>query len=306
MSVLIFVAVPVFVASMLVEWTLLRRRGRDGYERRDTWASVGMGTGNVLLSALVKTTVLGVALWIYAHRVFDIGQGPLGWLLLFFAEDFCYYVYHRTHHEVRLLWAAHVNHHSSQRYNLATAVRQSWSTPFTGFWFWLPLPLLGFHPVMVMTQQAISLIYQFFIHTELVDRLGPLEWVLNTPSHHRVHHATNARYLDRNHGGILIVWDRLFGTFEAESAHDPPRYGITKNLQTFNLFRIAWHEWLALLGDVASSHGLRTRLGYLFAPPGWSPDGSTLTAAQLRAQHAKQPSAPPPTAANTSSTTRVS
>jgi sterol desaturase/sphingolipid hydroxylase (fatty acid hydroxylase superfamily) len=282
MSLLIYLAFPVFVLAMLVEWALLRRQGRHSYEARDTWASLSMGIGNVVVSALVKAGVLAIGLWLYEYRLFDIGQGPLAWLLLFFVEDFCYYLYHRSHHEVRLLWAAHVNHHSSQHYHLATALRQSWSSPVTGFWFWLPLPLLGFHPLMVMTQQAISLIYQFWIHTELIDRLGPLEWVLNTPSHHRVHHATNTRYLDRNHGGILIIWDRLFGSFEAEQRADPPRYGITTNLTSFNPFVIAWHEWIAMLGDAAKAKGLRTKLAYLFAAPGWSPDGSTLTAAQLR------------------------
>ena len=285
MSLLIFVAFPVFVVSMLVEWALLRRHGRQTYETRDTWASLSMGTGNVVLSALVKAAVLALGFWLYRFRLFELGHGPLAWVLLFFAEDLCYYAYHRAHHEVRLLWAAHVNHHSSQRYHLATALRQSWSTPFTGFWFWLPLPLLGFDPMMVMTQQAISLIYQFFIHTELVDRLGPLEWVFNTPSHHRVHHATNTRYLDRNHGGILIIWDRLFGTFQEELRSDPPVYGITKNLDTYNPLRIAWHEWIAMFRDVARrGAGLGTRLRYMFAPPGWSPDGSTLTASQMRAR----------------------
>ena len=282
MSVLIYLAIPVFIVSMLLEHALLRRHGR-AYEPKDAFASISMGLGNLLFSALVKGGVLALNLWLYQFRLFELGQGALAWLLLFFTEDFCYYLFHRSHHGVRVLWAAHVNHHSSQRYHLATALRQSWTTPFTGFWFWLPLPLLGFHPLMIMTQQAISLLYQFWIHTELIDRLGPLEWLFNTPSHHRVHHAVNTRYLDRNHGGILIVWDRLFGTFEPENKADPVRYGITKNIETFNLVRIAFHEWAALLRDAFRARRLRDKLGYLFAPPGWSPDRSTLTAAQLRA-----------------------
>jgi sterol desaturase/sphingolipid hydroxylase (fatty acid hydroxylase superfamily) len=259
------------------------RHGRDTYDRRDALASISMGLGNLFFSALVKGGVLAIYLALYQFRLFEIGHGPLAWLLLFFAEDLCYYAFHRSHHGVRVLWAAHVNHHSSERYHLATALRQSWTTPFTGFWFWLPLPLLGFHPLMIMTQQAISLLYQFWIHTELIDRLGPLEAVLNTPSHHRVHHAVNTRYLDRNHAGILIIWDRLFGTFEPESRADPVRYGITKNIGTYNLLRIAFHEWTAVLRDAFHARGLRNKLGYLFAPPGWSPDRSTLTAAQMRA-----------------------
>jgi sterol desaturase/sphingolipid hydroxylase (fatty acid hydroxylase superfamily) len=286
MSVLIVLALPMFVLGVLLEYALMRRRGHVTYERRDTRASMLMGFGNLGMSTLVKGGVLAVGFALYKHRLFEIGQGPLAWLLLFFAEDFCYYWYHRAHHEVRLLWAAHVNHHSSERYHLATALRQSFTTPLTGFWFWLPLPLLGFHPAMVMTQQAISLLYQFWIHTELVRELGPLEWVLNTPAHHRVHHATNPGYLDRNHGGILIVWDRLFGTFAAEQVAEPARYGITKNLNTFNLWIIGFHEWSAMFRDAVRARGIHNKLAYVFAPPGWSPDGSTLTAKQIRQAHA--------------------
>jgi len=283
MSPLIFLAFPVFIVSMWLEHVLLRRRHASSYERHDLQTSLGLGIGNVLLSALVKVGVLALGFVLYEHRLFDPGQGALAWLLLFFAEDLCYYAFHRTSHEVRLFWAAHVNHHSSQSYHLGTALRQSWTTPLTTFWFWLPLPLLGFHPLMVMTQQAISLIYQFFIHTELVKHLGPLEWVLNTPSHHRVHHASNVRYLDRNHGGILIIWDRLFGSFAPEDEREPPHYGLTKNLERPGLLHAAFHEWQALIADVTRARGLRNKLGYAFGPPGWSSDGSSLTARQLRA-----------------------
>jgi sterol desaturase/sphingolipid hydroxylase (fatty acid hydroxylase superfamily) len=200
---------------------------------------------------------------------------------LFFAEDFVYYWWHRASHEVRLLWAAHENHHSSRHYNLSTALRQSWTTPFTTVPFYVFLPLLGFHPFMVATQVGVSLLYQFWLHTELVGRLGPFEWLFNTPSHHRVHHGTNLEYLDRNHGGILILWDRLFGTFEPERA--PVRYGLTKNIDTFSPFRIAFHEWASMARQAWSGRGLREALGYVLLPPGWSPDGSTLTASQLRA-----------------------
>jgi len=202
-------------------------------------------------------------------------------VLLFFAEDFTYYWYHRASHEVRFLWAAHENHHSSERYNLSTALRQSWTTPFTEMLFYWPLPLLGFHPTMLLTQKAVSLLYQFWIHTELIDRLGAAERLFNTPSNHRVHHGSNLEYLDRNHGGILIVWDRLFGTFEPERAR--VRYGLTKRLESFNPLTIAFHEWSALARDVRRADSWRARLAYVFAPPGWSPDGSTLTARQLRA-----------------------
>jgi len=193
-------------------------------------------------------------------------------VLLFFADEFSYYWFHRTSHECRLFWASHVVHHSSQRYNLSTAVRQSWTSTFISWIFWMWLPLIGFQPLMVLTMQAISLLYQFWIHTQLVEDLGPLEFIFNSPSHHRVHHGANARYIDRNHGGTLIIWDRLFGTFEPEDAQDRPLYGLTKNIQTYNPVRIAFHEWVDLCRDVRSAPGWRNKLRYVFGRPGWRHD----------------------------------
>jgi sterol desaturase/sphingolipid hydroxylase (fatty acid hydroxylase superfamily) len=283
MSRLIAYATPVFIALLLLELHLTKTRlppGARGYERRDTWASLSMGLANVVIAALAKGGALALFFAAYEWRVFELGTGAAAWLLLFVAEDFCYYWFHRFHHEVRFLWAAHVNHHSSRHFNLSTALRQSWTTPFTGPVFWVPLALLGFHPFMILTAQAASLIYQFWIHTELIGRLGPLEWVLNTPSHHRVHHGSNVEYLDRNYGGVLIVWDRLFGSFEPERA--PVDYGLTKNIRTFDPLRIAFHEWVAMFRDAAHARSWRDRLFHLVQPPGWSPDGSTLTARQMQ------------------------
>jgi sterol desaturase/sphingolipid hydroxylase (fatty acid hydroxylase superfamily) len=272
-------AVPVFLLSILLEMRLTRARGV--YEKRDTWASLLMGTGAVLVGVPFRLGFLWVLTELYEHRLFTVEFGIAGYLALLFAEDFCYYWSHRTNHEVRLFWAGHVNHHSSEHYHLATALRQSWTQPYLMWIFWLPLPLLGFSPELILLQQAISLIYQFFIHTQEVRTLGPLEWVLNTPSHHRVHHATNVRYLDKNHGGIFIVWDRLFGTFAAEDEREPPVYGITKNLETFHVPTIAFHEWRALWNDVKRAPSLTTKLAYVFAPPGYSHDGRSLTSKQM-------------------------
>jgi sterol desaturase/sphingolipid hydroxylase (fatty acid hydroxylase superfamily) len=221
---------------------------------------------------------------LYEHRLFTLSMGVGTYLALLVLEDLCYYWSHRTNHEVRLFWAAHVNHHSSERYHLATALRQSWTQPYLMWIFWLPLPLLGFRPEWIVLQMSISLVYQFFIHTQEVGKLGALEWFLNTPSHHRVHHAVNWRYLDRNHGGIFIVWDRLLGTFSEERDEDAPVYGITKNLQTYHPLRIAFHEWQALIDDVRHAPSFFDKLKYVFAPPGYSHDGSRFTSAQLREQ----------------------
>jgi sterol desaturase/sphingolipid hydroxylase (fatty acid hydroxylase superfamily) len=276
---------PGYLALLALEAWLARRQGRASYEARDTAASLAMGVGNVVVTLAVKGVTLAAFFLAYDYRLFELGTGPLSWLLLFFAEDLVYYVWHRASHEVELLWAAHENHHSSQHFNLSTALRQSWTTPFTTLPFWILLPLLGFHPWMVLTMTSISLIYQFWIHTELIGRMGPFEWLFNSPSHHRVHHGANVEYLDRNHGGILIVWDRLFGTFEPEGA--PVRYGLTKNLKTFDPLRIAFHEWGAMWGRAFRARSLGEALRFVLLPPGWSPDGSTRTARELRRELAR-------------------
>jgi sterol desaturase/sphingolipid hydroxylase (fatty acid hydroxylase superfamily) len=282
-SNLVLFSIPAFLALLLLELAWARRHPEvKGYETRDTLASLTLGLFGVGMSAPVKGAMLALFIWLYEHRVVDLVElvGPWSWLILLFAEDLCFYWFHRMHHEVRLLWAAHVNHHSSKHFNFSTALRQPVFTPITGPWFWAPLLLVGFPPWMVMTAQAWSLLYQFWLHTEAIDRLGPLEWFMNTPSHHRVHHGTNVEYLDRNHGGIFIVWDRLFGTFEREQAR--VRYGLTTDVGTFHPLRIAVHEIAAIARDVARAPTLRAKLGYVLAPPGWSHDGSSRTARDLR------------------------
>jgi sterol desaturase/sphingolipid hydroxylase (fatty acid hydroxylase superfamily) len=282
-SNLVLYSIPVFILAMLVEgYSAKHRAAAKGYEQRDTAASISMGLFNVIVSGLAKLLSIPFFVWVYDHRIADIGSGGAwwAWIVLLFAEDLCYYWFHRIHHEVRLFWGAHVNHHSSRYFNLSTALRQPLLTPFTGPVFWAPLPLIGFPPWMVLTAQAWSLLYQFWLHTELVDRMGPLEWFMNTPSHHRVHHGKNVGYLDKNHGGIFILWDRLFGSFARET--EPVVYGLTKDIQTFNPLRIAFHELAAIGRDVRRAPTLGAKLGYALAPPGWSHDGSSLTATQLQ------------------------
>ena len=283
MSNLVLYGIPAFIILMIVEWRFSRAEAL-GYEAKDTATSISMGLANVLISAVTKLGALAFYVWLYRHRVANFGHGAFGWVSLLVLEDLCYYGFHRAHHEVRLLWAAHENHHSSQRYNLSTALRQSWTTPLTGPWFWSPLLLLGYSPAMVFTAQAWSLLYQFWIHTESIKTLGPLEWIMNTPSHHRVHHGKNPAYLDRNHAGIFIVWDRLFGTFAVESDTDPVRYGLTTDITTFNPARVATHEFVAIARDVRNAPRFTDALAYVFGPPGWSHDGSRKTSTELRAE----------------------
>ncbi len=264
---LIHLAIPGFILLLVLEAVADAIMRRELYEFKDTAASLTMGTGNVILGLAAKAMVLGVFVFVHKFALFKIGYQWWAWLLVFFADDFSYYWFHRTSHECRLFWASHVVHHSSQRYNLGTALRQTWTGSFMSWIFWLWMPLAGFPPLMVMTMQSISLLYQFWIHTELVRHMGPLEAVMNTPSHHRVHHGSNQRYLDRNHAGILIVWDRLFGTFEPED--EEVIYGLTKNINSYNPFRIAFHEWLDIWDDVRHARDWREKMRYIFGRPGW-------------------------------------
>lgn len=282
MSNLILYSIPAFVALVILEALWARKHPEvKGYELRDTATSLSLGLANVGINAVTKLVSIPLFAWLYEHRVLDLATlGVWSWVILFVAEDLCYYWFHRSHHEVRLLWAAHVNHHSSQHYNLSTALRQPLLTPLTGPLFWTPLALLGFPPHMILTMQAISLLYQFWLHTERVGKLGIVEEVMNTPSHHRVHHGKNVAYLDRNHGGVLIIWDRLFGTFARED--ERVVYGLTKDIATFHPLHVGFHEVAAIGRDLARAPSLRAKLGYVLAPPGWSHDGSTKTASELR------------------------
>jgi sterol desaturase/sphingolipid hydroxylase (fatty acid hydroxylase superfamily) len=269
-------AVPAFVllvfVEMLVAWVKDRRR----YEPKDTLTSLALGTGSTIAGALTATLLYNLAVWLWQFRLFTISFAWYWFALCFVIDDFAYYLFHRSAHRVRWFWASHVIHHSSQHYNLSTALRQTWTGFISiAFLFRLPLFLIGFPPAMVFFVGGINLIYQFWIHTEVIGRMPRwFEAVMNTPSHHRVHHATNPRYLDRNYAGVFIVWDKWLGSFEPERDDDAPRYGIVKNLGSFNLFWAAFHEWIGIAKDVWAAPGLRAKLGYLVMPPGWSHDGS--------------------------------
>lgn len=280
---LIHYAIPAFILLMIVEAIFSAVQDAQLYEIKDTFASLAMGLGNVIVKLFTKVPIYGTYALAYQFRLFDIEPVWWAWVLLLFLDDITYYFYHRYSHEIRFMWASHVNHHSSQKYNLSTALRQTWTGALSlGFLFWVWLPLLGFHPMMVMTMQSISLLYQFWIHTETIGKLGPLEWFMNTPSHHRVHHGSDFKYLDRNHGGIFIIWDRLFGTFQPEE--EPVTFGLTHNINTYNPIRIAFHEWQDMIRDVRRAPTLRAKLGYIFCPPGWSHDGSSKSVRRLRAE----------------------
>jgi sterol desaturase/sphingolipid hydroxylase (fatty acid hydroxylase superfamily) len=271
---LIIYAIPAFVLLLVVEavsFKVAQREDLKGYETRDTRTSLSMGLGNVVINTGWKLVVLLIFAGLYELTPLRVPEEAVwAWVALFFLDDFAYYWFHRVSHEVRVFWASHVVHHSSQHFNLSTALRQTW-TPMTYFPFWAPIALLGYPPWMIFTMQAVSLMYQFWIHTERIHKLPRwFELVFNTPSHHRVHHGSNDIYLDRNYAGILIVWDRMFGTFQGED--EPVRYGLTKNIRTFSPPKVAFHEWAAVWHDVKNAEGWRERLGYAFGGPAWRPD----------------------------------
>jgi sterol desaturase/sphingolipid hydroxylase (fatty acid hydroxylase superfamily) len=276
----LYYAIPFFVLLLIAEaasFAHIADEGLIGYSWKDTQTSLTMGLGNVVINVGWKAVVVVIYAALYELTPLHLHASDWWvWVLLFFADDVSYYWFHRVSHESRLFWASHVVHHSSEHYNLSTALRQTW-VPMTYFPFWMWMPLVGFPVWMILLAQSWSLIYQFFLHTERVGKLPrPLEFVLNTPSHHRVHHGTNEEYLDRNYAGILIIWDRMFGSFEPERAR--VRYGLTKNLDTFRPLDVAFHEYRALWGDVRRAPTLRQKLAHAYHGPGWLPEAAAAVA----------------------------
>lgn len=264
---------------MVLEYLLSRLAHHEGetHDLRESAASLGIALGQSMVRSLEAGLVALPFALAYQNRLFDFVQGSASAIAaLFLATEFLYYWQHRAAHRIRWMWATHAVHHSPTRMNLTAAVRLGWTGTISGnFLFFLPLAWLGFHPVAIVGMLGANLIYQFFIHTELAPRLGPLEWVLNTPSHHRVHHASNASCLDRNYGGVLIVFDRLFGTFAEAPKHEPLRYGLVGGVPSFNPLRIVFGEWRAMLRDARAAPTPAAKWRALFAPPGWKEPGAS-------------------------------
>jgi sterol desaturase/sphingolipid hydroxylase (fatty acid hydroxylase superfamily) len=276
---ILYYAIPFFVLLLSIEAWFSHKENKDLYEKKDTWSSLALGIGNVLTGFVTKALIFGLFSLLYQYRLLTLDSSKWWfWVLLFFADDFSYYWFHRVSHHVNWFWASHMVHHSSQRYNLAAALRQTWTGNATGsFLFWAWMPLMGFHPLLVLFMQQISLIYQFWIHTETIQKLPRwFEAFFNTPSHHRVHHGSDLKYLDKNHAGILIIWDRFFGTFKKEE--ERPNYGLTRNVNTFNPVSVAFSEWKHLYRKMVNTSSPKDAFKYLIKPPGWSHDGSSKTA----------------------------
>src|SRR5712691_9314596 len=268
----VVLAIPVFFLLIGLELVIARLQEKDYYSLSDSIADLGCGLVSQLFEAGLKTVLFAGYLYLYGHwRLFDIPGGAVwAWVTCLLGVDFLYYWFHRKSHEVNAFWAAHVVHHQSEEYNLAVALRQGAFQSAFSWIFYLPLALIGFPPLMFLVVSSLDTLYQFWIHTRAIGRLGRLEWVLNTPSNHRVHHGRNPKYIDRNHGGIFIVWDRLFGTYAAEE--DEPVYGITTPLGSWNPVWANLQYWVEVCTKARRTARLGDKLRMFVARPGWNPE----------------------------------
>ena len=266
----IALSIPLFFLLIGIELAWSVWSGRKVYRFNDFVANLGCGIGSQVVGAFTKTMVFAVYLWVYDHgRLFTLENSALTWIATFLLIDLLYYWFHRLSHEINFLWAAHIVHHQSEEYNLSVALRQSWWQGLFSFWFYIPVAVLGVHPLTILTVGAFVTLYQFWIHTKALNKLGPLEWLFNTPSHHRVHHGSDPKYIDRNHAGTLIIWDKLFGTYQVEE--EEPLYGITTALGTWDPVKANFQYWGQLIGLANRCTNWQDKVLVFLKPPGWKP-----------------------------------
>jgi sterol desaturase/sphingolipid hydroxylase (fatty acid hydroxylase superfamily) len=265
----LYPVLAIAIAMILIEIFLSRLSHRYVYSWRESLTSIGIAIGHRLSNAVFMVIPTGMLFLAWQHRLFTIpSDRPWSIPLLFIGIEFFYYWHHRAAHKIRWLWATHAVHHSVKHFNLSGAYRLGWTGWLSGnVLFFMPLCWLGFHPIAVTIGLYLNLLYQFWIHTELIPKLGAFEWILNTPSHHRVHHASNREYIDRNYGGVLIIFDRLFGTFAEEQSNRPLIYGLTHQLRSHNPFNIAFYEWNKLFKDLLTAKTWRDRYRVVLGPP---------------------------------------
>jgi sterol desaturase/sphingolipid hydroxylase (fatty acid hydroxylase superfamily) len=285
-EILLLISTPFMVVLILAEMIYSHYHHKALYTGKDTAINLMCTTLNFLNDLLFRVVTLGVLSWVNGFSLLSFDEKTwIYWVLLFFAQDFAYYVLHYVDHYVRFFWASHVTHHSSEKFNFTVAIRSSVFQPYYRFLYFIPLALMGFEAFDIVFMYAATQVYGFWVHTETVGKLPTwFEFIFVTPSHHRVHHASNVEYLDSNMGMVLIIWDRIFGTFRPELDNVKVRYGLTKNLDSFHPIKVVFHEWKAISSDIKKSDKLKDKLMYIFGPPGWSHDGSSSTSKQLRAK----------------------
>jgi sterol desaturase/sphingolipid hydroxylase (fatty acid hydroxylase superfamily) len=282
-ELLIKLSIPIYAIVIGIEIFYSYWHEKKYYSTKGLLSNIYLTVLNFSLDVLIRGVCLAVLWYFYQFRFTGIDKGlhpVLYWGVLLISQDFMFYWLHRVDHYCRFFWAVHVTHHSSEEFNLTVGFRSSVFQPLYRFMYFIPLSLAGFDPLDTMFIYAATQIYGILIHTKTVGKLGFLEWFLSTPSHHRVHHASNVKYLDKNMGMVFIIWDRLFGTFAKED--EEVKYGLTTNLNSYNPFHMVFHEWKSIGKDLKKGDSLKHKFMYVFGPPGWSHDGSTKTARQLR------------------------
>lgn len=285
----ILLSIPLYAILIGAEIIMSNWQGRRWYSWRETLHNVYLTLINAGLDLILRWAFyVSVLAFCYEHRVFRVGDPVIYWFLLFILEDLVFYIEHRVDHYCRVFWAVHVTHHSSSEFNLTTGFRSSVFQPVYRFLYFMPLAWMGFHPVDIVFMYSLTQTYGILVHTQYIQKMPAwFEAVFVSPSHHRVHHASNIPYLDKNMGMCLIIWDKLFGTFQAERNDEPVRYGLTKPIEgPDHVGHVITHEWKALAQDIKQAPGWRNKLRYLFMPPGWSHDGSSKTANQMRKEWA--------------------
>ena len=262
------IGVPIILAMIFIESVISSIQNKSLYSKQDTLCTIGLLSGNIGMSFAIKSATLAFHFYLYQFKLFDlVNLMPLwvAWVLTFILIDLVFYVYHRLSHKVRFLWAIHMSHHSSEEMNFAVSFRQAWFGPISKIPFFAVLPIIGLEPTMIAVAGVISTLWGVVGHTQIINKLGPLEWVFNTPSHHRVHHGSNAQYIDKNYGNLLIIWDRMFGTFEPEVSQ--VKFGLVNNVNTFNPVKITFMGWKSMLHELSESNNLSKRLKIIFGPP---------------------------------------
>ena len=283
---LILISTPIYMVIIGLELLLTHMQHRKAYTWKDTFANIYLMLLNGGIDLAFRVVYLAILNYFYVNALISIQQVFLYWFALLVIEDFLYYWLHRFDHEIRLFWAVHITHHSSRLMNFSVGFRSSAFQPLYRFIYFIPLALLGFKPIDILFIYAATQIWGIFVHTEMIGKMGWIEYFMVTPSHHRVHHGSNPKYLDKNMGMFLIIWDKLFGTFQAElpaESYQPITYGLTKNIENPNAITLVFHEWKQIWLDMTQKEiSFKTRLHYLFGPPGWSHDGSRKTSRQMR------------------------
>tara|TARA_B100001287_G_scaffold47708_1_gene36730 strand:- start:164 stop:1003 length:840 start_codon:yes stop_codon:yes gene_type:complete len=262
------IGAPIVLAMIFFEILVSNFQNQNFYKRSDTLCTIGLLLGNIIVAFAIKGIVLAFHIYLYQFRAFDfVNHIPIWalWIITFISIDLVFYIYHRMSHRIRFLWAIHLSHHSSEEMNFAVSFRQAWFGPISKIPFFMILPLLGFDPTIIAVAGVISTLWGIVGHTQVISKLGPLEWIFNTPSHHRVHHGSNKQYIDKNYGNLLIIWDRMFGTFEPEQ--EEVKFGLVNNVNTFNPVKVTFMAWVSMINELKQKNSLSEVIKVIFGPP---------------------------------------